>query len=545
MNKLIEKLKLILEEQTEVVALLFVVFLGLILRLIGIRHGFPFIFHPDEPTIIRSALGIRFDPNPKHFDWPHLYIYVNYFLYMFFAKLRSFIAFVGLRDKSALWMPLIWNEGLIYYYLTRCLSAILGALTAIPVYLAGKKLFGKKAGILGAFAIAIMPYHVWHSHYALGDVPMSFLISWALYFSTLIIKNDRIKNYIFSGLFIGLAASVKYNGGLIAPMVPLAHFFKVFWKRGTSKKKKKKVRLLDVKGILNLFSSGLAAFLGFLAGTPYALLDFKTFSGREYGRGAFWQFENVGSVSFYQHFMDFFTEGFCRLLMDTGYVVIPVFFGGLIYLIYILLKKKMGKRDYYLGFFYLITIFLIWYLSGFKNDRSHYYFIVYPYLAIIFGYFVYSIQDRLIPHLLKLKNEKSIKIISSVFVLLIFSPLFIKSSINSYRYYRGDTRNLLHKWLIANYDPSETIVYDDRALKDIFGNTETKAYKGLENFDDFDKVLIVIIEPNGDDREFLDKNESKLEEVVRFESKLRLGDDIEVYRYVEPSNPLDDCGCGK
>ena len=110
--------------------LVLIILVGLILRLTGIQHGFPFIFHPDEPTIIRSALGIRFEANPKHFDWPHLYIYINYFLYMVFAKFRSLVEVVNLKNAFVSVFPLIWNDDLIFYYLTRCLSAILGALTA-------------------------------------------------------------------------------------------------------------------------------------------------------------------------------------------------------------------------------------------------------------------------------------------------------------------------------------------------------------------------------------------------------------------------------
>ena len=535
-------------EKNTFILLSLIVFLGLILRLIGIKHGFPFIFHPDEPTIIRSALGIRFNPNPKHFDWPHLYIYLNYFLYMGFARFRSFIVTLGLRDKSALWMPLIWNEHLIYYYLTRWFSAILGALTAIPVFLAAKQLFGKRAGIFAALAITIMPYHMWHSHYALGDIPTAFLLSWAIFFSTLILKKDEIKNYVLSGLFIGLAASVKYNGGLVALVVPAAHFFKIFWRRHSAGKVKngdEKIKVLDVKGVLSLILSGFAAFFGFLAGTPYALLDFKTFSRTDGPQGAFWQFKNVGSVSFQEHFVKFFTESFGRLLVDTGYVVIPAFFAGLFYLFFRIVKKKIEEKDVFLIFLYSISLLLIWYLSGFKNSRSHYYFIVYPHLAVIFGYFVFLMTSWFRDALVRLKNEKLIKILSGIFIAILFSPLFIKSVVNSYRYYRGDTRNLLYQWLVDNYDPVEALVYNDKALEDIFGNIGIRSNKGLENVDDFDRALVVIKDLNEEEEGvFLNKNASDLEKVVSFDSNLRLGDDIEIYRYVAPEDTSSDCGCG-
>ncbi len=58
--------------------LVLIILLAFFVRVIGIWHSFPDIVHPDEPTIVRSALGVRFFPNPKHFDWPHLYIYANY-----------------------------------------------------------------------------------------------------------------------------------------------------------------------------------------------------------------------------------------------------------------------------------------------------------------------------------------------------------------------------------------------------------------------------------------------------------------------------------
>jgi hypothetical protein len=99
--------------------------------------------------------------------------------------------------------------------------------------------------------------------------------------------------------------------------------------------------------------------------------------------------------------------------------------------------------------------------------------------------------------------------------------------------------------LIDNYKPSDDIIYNDKVLKDVFDNIGIRAYKGLKNFDDFDSALIVIKDPNDEEREFIEKNESKLEEVVTFDSYLRLGDDIEVYSYIGTENPINDCGCDK
>ena len=57
-----------------------------------------------------------------------------------------------------------------------------------------------------------------------------------------------------------------------------------------------KEKFQESNNILYLVISGVTAIAGFLLGTPYALLDFKTFSRTDGPKGAFWQFKNVGSL---------------------------------------------------------------------------------------------------------------------------------------------------------------------------------------------------------------------------------------------------------
>jgi 4-amino-4-deoxy-L-arabinose transferase-like glycosyltransferase len=510
--------------------LLGIIFCALFLRLTGITHGFPYIFHPDEPTIVRSALGIRFNPNPKHFDWPHFYIYLNYFLYMTFSRFRNILGVLKLRESIGMIFPLIWDEKVIFYFLTRCFSAILGALTVIPVYLSAKKLFNEKAGLFAAFCMAFLPYHVWHSHYSLPDIPMVFLLSWGLYFSCLILTNEEykkiyksLKNYIFSGFFIGLAASTKYNGGLSALMVPAAHFLRIL---GIRQEGKEKVKIVDFRGILALFSAGIAAFVGFLLGTPYALFDFKTFSRTDGPQGALWQFTNVGSVSFAQHLGQFLNELFVKVSSNMGWVVIPIYVLGFGYLVYriinfSIIKKKIGDNEIRLFFLYLISLFLFWYISGFKNTRAHYFFIFYPFAAIVFGFFVSKIYEWL-----SLKK----RFLSFIFTVLVCFPLVFFSSRNTYSYYQGDTRNDLYKWLVSNLKLGENVVYNDAKASDVFGQIGVSANKGLDSIKSLSSALVIVLDPENS-KYFLTKYSSYLNKEVTFSNNLRLGPNIEVYRY--------------
>lgn len=498
--------------------LLIVLLCALVLRLAGITHGFPFIFHPDEPTIVRSALGIRFNLNPKHFDWPHLYMYLNYFLYMMFSRCRNMLGILGIRNAVSTLFPLVWNDDLVFYFLTRCFSAILGALTVIPVYLSARKLFNEKAALFSAFCMAFLPYHVWHSHYSLGDVPMVFFLSWGLYFSCLILNDSKIKNYVLSGLFIGLSASTKYNGGLSALMVPTAHFLRVL---GAVKMSGKKVKILDFKGILALILSGFSALVGFLIGTPYALLDFKTFSRTDGPKGAFWQFTNVGSIGFTKHFTQFFNELFVSVSSNMGWVTILAYVLTFFYLMFTVLKKKNNEVIHKLMFLYINSLFLFWYISGFKNTRAHYYFVFYPFAAVIFGFFVSKVNDWLLA-------KK--KLYSSLFILLMCLPLVIFSIKNSYSFYKGDTRNDLYNWLVLNLKVGENIFYNDIKASDVFDKLQVNAKKGFDNLTTTNSALVIVLDPENS-TDFLAKNSSYLTKEKSFSNNLRLGPNIEIYRY--------------
>ena len=167
--------------------LLLILLLGLFLRLYGISYGFPFIYSVDEPALVRTATGIRFESNPKHFDWPHLHFYLNFFLYMLIYVVRGAFQVLGLKPFISNLMPILWRDPLVFYLASRIFNAALGAFTAIPVFLTGKKLFNERVGLLSALAITLFPYHAYNSHFALIDVPMTFWFSLSVYFSSLII----------------------------------------------------------------------------------------------------------------------------------------------------------------------------------------------------------------------------------------------------------------------------------------------------------------------------------------------------------------------
>lgn len=480
--------------------LIFIVLLGLALRFFGIGHSFPFIFHPDESTIVRSALGVRFNPNPGHFDWPHLYIYLNYFLFMVFAKVRDFLVLVDAKDFFNSVFPLVWNDDLIFYLLTRSFSAILGALTAIPIYLSTKNLFNEKTGLLAALAFVITPFHVWHSHYSLADVPMTFMMAWAMYYSTELLFRPNTKKYILAGLFVGLAATTKYNGAFAAVFVIAAHFLRVL--------SEKDEPIINLDGLGDLLVSGFSSIVGFVIGTPFALLDFDTFTRTDGPKGALWQFTNVGSVSFSEQIRTFFNVMSTKLPDDFGYVFFALFILSVFYTLLKSFNAKslLARKD----FMFLVTtgLFLLFFVSGLEKTRSHYFFIAYP-SVIVAGVGMLAVLIE------KIKGPTRALLL---FVVLL-APLYL-SVIGSYTFFRPDSRILLDNWLESNYS-NKFVYYDGNDLRPVLTSHVGGVKKVDLNHSKFmqDSVFIVA-----------DGSRKDLRLIQSFDNKLRQGPIINVYK---------------
>jgi len=477
-----------------------IIALALGLRLAGIAHGFPFIFHPDEPTVVRSALGLRFDLNPGHFDWPHLYIYLNYFVYMVFAKFRDIIALLGYKEYTYFTLPIIWDDELIFYLITRVFSAVLGALTIIPVYLTAKRIFNQRAGWLAGLALAITPFHVWHSHYSLTDVPMMFFLAWALYFTTSVLFKKNPVDYLLAGLFIGLAASTKYNGALMAGGLVLAHLIRVL----TEKHEK----LLDIDSWKNLVLASVFSVVGFVLGTTYSVLDYQTFIRTDSAKGALWQFTNVGSVDFTTRIKQFFEVIIFKLPENFGYTIMALFVAAFVYVVVNMIKNKKLWINKDLLFFVLLGIGLIFYIAGQEKMRAHYFFIVYP--VVIIGSIGFLIQQL---------DKMTYRYKNILWFLLFAAPLYFSLQA-SYTFYKTDTRVLFYRWLSSNMENIDKVYVLDEDLIPIFKKLGMDVYTSDINYEMIEKESLVVSTK---------EEENNLNKAFDIDNTLNKGPKINIY----------------
>ncbi|MDH7481790.1 MAG: glycosyltransferase family 39 protein [Armatimonadota bacterium] len=239
---------------------------ALALRLYGLKWGLPnmdhyFSYHPDETTILEAAQRIDFfsgQIDPGFYNYGSLYIYLVYIA--IFMGMGWGLIVLGKRD------PELIVRGYAQMYLAgRVVALLMGVATVLLVYYVGRRMYGRRTGLIAAVFMAILPIHVMHSHFLAVDVPATFFVTCSLLFASRIPEEkSRTRYYLLSGLFAGFSAATKYNAGLVVLAPIVAHLSKggSFFRR-----------LMSLNLLLVII--GLAA--GFLIGCPGAVLNSESF----------------------------------------------------------------------------------------------------------------------------------------------------------------------------------------------------------------------------------------------------------------------------
>lgn len=249
-----------------------ILLLAFVLRIRGIAFDLPNLYHPDEDAVVMPALTIlkTGDWRPTRLEYGSLHIYL--------LTVVSALSFVLLArngriptDTTAL--P-IYERGSYpavyafpeFFIAARLVSVLMGTAAIFLIYLLGKRLGGNRLGLLAAGITAVLPYHVADAHFATTDTPLFFWITLALFLMVRTYDNwehDNAWSYVGAGFVAGLATSTKYNG--IVLMLPLVLIPLL---RGRS---------LEDAVRMRTAAGPLAMAAGFVAGTPYALLDLPHF----------------------------------------------------------------------------------------------------------------------------------------------------------------------------------------------------------------------------------------------------------------------------
>jgi len=243
-----------------------IVALGALLRFFPIAFGLPYAqARPDETAALGLAGSIRSgDLNPHFFHWPSLALYL-------FAGVHAALSWT-LRVMGV-------STELTFIELApsaRAVVAAAGTFTIVVLFSMARRMGGTTIGLVAALFLAVSILHVRDSHFAMTDVLMTMLSTASLALLLRALDADAGGGrmtpnawFAVSGLVGGLATSTKYSAAALLAGMAAAQFYRL-------------VQVRDSRWRLRTWIPSVAFVTGFvggfLAGTPYAVIDYRTFS---------------------------------------------------------------------------------------------------------------------------------------------------------------------------------------------------------------------------------------------------------------------------
>jgi len=179
------------------------------------------VYHPDEFAYVglpyRMLLTRQW--NPHYYHNPSLTLNTNLVFFAVSGAAR-WPHNTAYGDREIAPFTLIFSA--------RVLSALYTLLTVPITFAAGRVAFGRRAGVIAAALVAVVPLSVQHAHYATPNAQTVMLASAAL-LAGLAILRGRIAPWLpvwaaygAAGLLVGLTASARYNAAVVGLVVGVA-----------------------------------------------------------------------------------------------------------------------------------------------------------------------------------------------------------------------------------------------------------------------------------------------------------------------------------
>jgi len=248
-----------------------ILLLGFVVRIYGINFGKPYLYHVDEWKLVNQA-GHLLDITNLNKDvlfgldtYPPFFTYILAFFYGFYSLIGLVFGFF---PSLSYVVDQYKTNPFTFHLIGRLISAIMGTASIAFLYLSIRNLFNKRIAIIGALFFAFTFILVRNSHYCTVDVPATFFLLIAFYFTTRVFKENKIKDYILAGIFCGLAIATKYN--VLFIVAPL--FIVILYKMGGIGNA---VKAFWVEK--RILACGIALILSFIVACPLILIDTNRF----------------------------------------------------------------------------------------------------------------------------------------------------------------------------------------------------------------------------------------------------------------------------
>lgn len=153
----------------------------------------------------------------------------------------------------------------------RLTIALLDTLTIVLVYLLGKRLFGRVAGLAAAAFYAFTAQAIQLSHFFAMDPASTTFTVMAIYAAVRMAEERRLRLAVFAGVAAGLAIASKFSALPILAAPVVAGLLWVWAEQGQDARR-------QARGVLAIPLALVVAGLTFFLASPYAVLDWENFA---------------------------------------------------------------------------------------------------------------------------------------------------------------------------------------------------------------------------------------------------------------------------
>ncbi len=313
-------------------------------------------------------------------------------------------------------------------------SAIFGFLTLCLVYALSNRVFNKTAAFIAVLSLLSTTHFLYYSRTGMLDIAVTFFITLAYYFYLNAKSSDKKYYYFLTGMSIGMAIMSKGVVGLIGLfLVILVEIFR-------NNRMNLKQWLMTIFGLLLIampwhiimYQTYGQAFLNNYIG--YHVIDRASSAIEDKGNPVWWYLILIKVTM--------------RLWAIALIAAIP-------FALFKITKKDYSSLGYIIWFFLVLCIF-----SAAKSKLAWYIIPLYPAAAILNGYFVAALLQK-IQNYLPVQRRMMFKALSLYLVLLI-SLTYL--ALNSKLFYTSDLTGSQARLMVAKETifGTETKVYLDR-----------------------------------------------------------------------------------
>ncbi|KUK79458.1 MAG: tetratricopeptide TPR_4, partial [Microgenomates bacterium 39_7] len=231
--------------------LIIILALAFFSRFAGLNWGKGYHFHPDENNMAQAVLSLDKTNQPDFYAYGQLPL----FLALFSARTYNLFSFIHQQNQ------LDFSEAVFFL---RFWSATAGVVSVFLVYLLGEKLIDTRSGIIAALVTVFLPGLIQTGHFGTTESYLTLFYLAIAYFSLKIYQEKDPKNFLFTGLLLGLALATK---------ITAAAFFLLPLTASVLAGRNDKRPVGDLAK--NIFAGSLLAVITWLIFSPFLVIRFS------------------------------------------------------------------------------------------------------------------------------------------------------------------------------------------------------------------------------------------------------------------------------